>query len=68
MIEYIYQLMSIPIDSRVVDNIEKVSDKCTVVTITTDNTVSFNFNLDTHTKLEMFSKGYIQMKEFWENN
>jgi predicted acylesterase/phospholipase RssA len=67
IIEYIYQLMSIPIIQQVTDKIENVSDKCTIVTITPDITLFFDFNLDTQTKLEMFSKGYIQMKEFWEH-
>lgn len=66
VIEYIYQLISIPVIQRVSDKISNVSDKCTVVTLKPDNTLFFNFNLDTHTKLEMFSNGYIQMKEYWE--
>ena len=57
MIEYIYQLMSIPVIQTVEEKIEKASDKCTIVTIKPDSTLFFDFNLDTHTKLEMFSKG-----------
>ena len=66
IVEYIYQLISIPIIQRVTHKIKSMSDKCTIITLNPDNTLFFNFNLDTHTKLEMFSKGYIQMKENWE--
>ena len=67
MIEYLYQLLSIPIVQRVYDQINTVSDKCTVVTLKPDSTLFFDFNLDTHTKLEMFSNGYMQMKNYLEN-
>jgi predicted acylesterase/phospholipase RssA len=67
MIEYLYQLLSIPIIQRVYDQINTVSDKCTVVTLKPDSTLFFDFNLDTHTKLEMFSNGYMQMKNYLEN-
>lgn len=66
IVEYIYQLISIPVIQRVTNKIEQLSDKCKIITLKPDNTLFFNFNLDTHTKLEMFSKGYIQMKEQWE--
>ena len=67
MLEYIYQLMFIPIKQRVSNNIESASDKCTIVTLQPDKTPFFNFNLDTHSKLEMFSDGFVQMRTFWEN-
>jgi predicted acylesterase/phospholipase RssA len=67
MLEYIYQLMSIPIKHNVLNNIKYVSDKCTIVTLQPDKTPFFDFSLDTHTKLDMFSNGFAQMKEYWEN-
>ncbi len=66
MVEYMYQLMSIPINQNVLNNILATSDKCTVVILQPDNTPFFDFNLDTYTKLEMFSNGFKQMKEYWE--
>jgi predicted acylesterase/phospholipase RssA len=67
MIEYIYQLLSIPIKQNVLNNIESVSEKCTVVPLQPDTTPFFDFSLDTHSKLEMFSNGFSQMKKYWEN-
>ena len=68
MIEYLYQLMAIPINEIVAIKIKTASTKCTVVELQPDNTPFFNFNLDTHAKLEMFSNGYMQLKEYWQNN
>ena len=68
MVEYIYQLMDIPIKQKIENNILTVSDKCTIVKLVPfTNNAFFDFSLDTHSKLEMFSHGYIQMKEYWEN-
>lgn len=67
MVEYIYQLMYIPVKQSVLNNIESVSDKCTVIPLQSDATPFFDFSLDTHAKLEMFSNGFSQMKEYWEN-
>jgi NTE family protein len=66
MVEYMYQLISIPIKQNVLNRIESVSDKCTVVILHPDKTPFFDFSLDTHAKLEMFSDGFIQMREYWE--
>ena len=60
--------MCIPIMQSMMSNIDKVSSKCTIVKLNPDKTPFFNFNLDTHTKLEMFSNGFVQMKEFFEKN
>lgn len=67
MVEYIYQLMAIPIKQNVLNNIESVSDNCTVIPLQPDTTPFFDFSLDTHAKLEMFSNGFSQMREYWEN-
>ena len=67
MIEYIYQIMSIPIKQNVTNNIEKASDRCHIVKINPDDTLFFNFNLDSHAKLEMFSNGYTQLQKHWES-
>ena len=67
-IEYLYKLLSIPIVQRVYDQLNSISNKCTVVTLKQDSTLFFDFNLDTHAKLEMFSNGYIQMKNYFESD
>ena len=59
--------MYIPVKQSVLNNIESVSDKCTVIPLQPDATPFFDFSLDTHVKLEMFSNGFSQMKEYWEN-
>lgn len=67
MIEYIYKIISISINQHVTNNIEKSSDKCHIVKIKPDDTLFFNFNLDSYAKLEMFSDGYTQLQKQWES-
>ena len=67
ILEYIYKLIDIPIKQNVLNKINAISDKSTIVTLQPSKTLFFDFSLDSHTKLEMFSNGYMQMKEFWEN-
>ena len=64
-IEYIYQLMLIPINQSIISKITRASEKCSIIKLEPDKTPFFNFNLDTHTKLEMFSNGFVQMREYW---
>jgi predicted patatin/cPLA2 family phospholipase len=64
-IEYIYQLMLIPVNQSILNKINKASEKCDIIKIETDKTPFFDFNLDTYTKLEMFSNGFVQMSEYW---
>lgn len=66
MIEYMYQLISIPIKQSSTRNVQNSSDKCTTIAIVPSDTMFFNFNLDSHAKLEMFSNGYRQMQKQWE--
>ena len=67
ILEYIYKLIDIPIKQNVLNKINAISDKSTIVSLQPSKTLFFDFSLDSHTKLEMFSNGYMQMKEFWEN-
>ena len=64
-IEYIYQLMLVPLNQIIITKIKKASNKCSIINLETDKTPFFNFNLDTNTKLEMFSNGFVQMKEYF---
>ena len=66
MLKCMYQLICITSTQSMIHNIENVSKKCTVVQLKPDKTLFFDFNLDTHTKLEMFSNGFIQMKTYFE--
>lgn len=65
IIEYFFQLISIPMLQNVVTKIENSSDKCTNILLKPGSAPFFNFSLDTHTKLEMFSDGYHQMEKLW---
>jgi predicted acylesterase/phospholipase RssA len=67
IIEYIYKIISVPVIQRITNKINNCSERCKIIILKPDDTMFFNFNLDTHKKLEMFSKGYIQMKESWLN-
>lgn len=66
IIEYIYKLMSIPIDQSVSLKIRNVSKKCDIIYLDYPKLKIFNFNIDAKTKLEMFSKGYQDMKNHFE--
>ena len=58
--------MSISTRQHILSNIDSASDKCTIVRLQPDKTPFFNFSLDTHSKLEMFSNGYKQIQNYWE--
>ena len=66
-IEYIYKLMFIPILQRMKNKIENASENCKIIQLSSGNSGSnfFDFNINTKQKLNMFSKGYQQMKEFF---
>ena len=59
--------MYIPIQQRVISNIENSSTKCTIFKLKTPDILFFNFNIGSQQKLEMFSSGYTQLKEKWES-
>ena len=67
MLNYMYEIIYIPIHQRVINNIEKSSDKCSIFKLKSPDILFFDFNLGSHQKLEMFSSGYTQMKEKWES-
>lgn len=62
ILEYIYHLMFIPVRQNTIHKVNCASNKCTVISLKPDDTLFFNFALDTRTKLEMFSNGFSQMK------
>ena len=58
LIEYIYHLFNIP-STQIVDlKIAKVSNKCKIIRLNYNKIKIFNFNIDSKTKLDMFSLGY----------
>jgi predicted acylesterase/phospholipase RssA len=61
-LEYIYDLMFIPIDQSVAYKIANVSERCNVVRIPASKFKFFNFNLSSTAKLNLFSEGYEHMK------
>lgn len=62
-IEYIYNLMFIPINQSVLYKIDNVSNRCKIIQLPTTKIKFFNFNLTTSTKLELFSEGYEFIKK-----
>lgn len=65
-LNYLYEIMYIPIHQKVISNIENSSNKCSIFKLKTPDILFFNFNIGSHQKLEMFSSGYTQLKEQWE--
>jgi len=61
ILEYIYELMFIPISQTVDHKIENVSEKCKIVVLNYSQIKFFNFNINSKNKLELFSSGYQQM-------
>ena len=66
-IEYIYKLMFIPILQRMKNKIENIADKCKIIKLRSgkEGVNFFDFNINSKEKLNMFSSGYEQMKEFF---
>ncbi len=61
-LEYIYDLMFIPIDQSVAYKIANTSHNCNVIKIPASKFKFFNFNLSSSTKLNLFSEGYEHMR------
>ena len=61
-LEYIYDLMFVPIDQSVAYKIANVSDRCNVIRIPASKFKFFNFNLSSTAKLNLFSEGYEHMR------
>ena len=68
IMEYIYNLMSIPSNEITLLKNRLVTEKSTIVTLSYENIKIFNFAIDSKTKLEMFSSGYQQCKQILKAN
>ena len=68
IIEFIFTILFAPIQKLVSYKIAQCSDKCKVVRLSPKGTKldTMTFNVDNHTKLEMFSSGYQQMRTAME--
>lgn len=63
--EYLYEMIFIPIQYLQEKQIKEATSKTTIVKLDNEhNILFFDFKIDTKTKLDMFSSGYKQMKEF----
>ena len=62
ILEYIYTLMSIPISQSINAKIKNASEKCKIVKLDFPKIKIISFNIESSTKLEMFSDGYQQMR------
>lgn len=69
IIEYIYHLFNIPSAQNVELKIDKVSSKnYKIIRLSYNKIKIFNFNIDSKTKLDMFSIGYNSSKEKLSND
>ena len=68
IIEYIYKLMSVPISQSIELKTRNVSNNCKIIRLDYSEIKIFNFNIDSKTKLEMFSFGYQHMKKTIEDS
>lgn len=66
MLEYIYNLLMVPIIEIQKLRIEYKTETNTIIELVTDNeTKMFDFNIKPKMKLEMFSRGYEDTKKFF---
>lgn len=66
ILEYIYELMFIPISQTIDHKIKNVSEKCKIVILNYAHIKFFNFSINSKDKLELFSSGYQQMVSEFE--
>lgn len=65
ILEYIYRLILIPIEQSQKLKLQKVSNKCNIITLEYSkiNLLDFNFSINSKTKLDLFSEGYNQFQK-----
>ena len=66
ILEYLYKLMLIPVSQSINYKIKQVSKKCDVINIKSSKINFFNFDVNSKTKMEMFSSGYQQASDFFK--
>jgi predicted acylesterase/phospholipase RssA len=66
VLEYIYKLLYIPIQQSVNINIKNKRETTTVINLRSNKDIKFfNFDITSKIKLELFSKGYEDVKNFY---
>jgi hypothetical protein len=68
MLEYIFKIICIPIGELYKLKRKEIepNDNFDIIQVVEDSINLYNFNITTREKLNMFSKGYQQMKEYFE--
>jgi predicted patatin/cPLA2 family phospholipase len=66
ILEFIYKLMFIPISQILEYKLKNVSEKCKIITLKNSKLKFFNFDINSKQKLDLFSSGYAQFKEQFE--
>jgi NTE family protein len=67
ILEYIYRLMFIPINQNTKYKVKNVSERCTILSLSSPNVKVFDMNQTPAAKLDMFSSGYHDTKNFMDN-
>lgn len=65
VLEFIYKVMFIPINQITETKLKNVSEKCTIIKLNSKKLKFFNFQITTKMKLELFSSGYQETKNFF---
>jgi len=67
IIEFIYKLMFIPISQSMKYKIDNamMDKKCKIIKLKVNNTSTLSFNISSVDKLELFSSGYQQIKNYF---
>ena len=63
ILEFIYKLMFIPISRILEYKLKNISDRCKIIKLCYDKLKFFDFNINSKTKLDLFSLGYENMKK-----
>ena len=63
-LEYIYNLIYIPIVQTITAKIKNVSESCKIIRLEHDKLIFFTFDIPSRIKLELFCSGYQQSRKF----
>ena len=66
LLDYVYKLLFIPIQQSINHRISNKQENTHVINMIPTSVDVFNFNIDHKMKFEMFSKGYNEVKNFYE--
>ena len=66
LLEYVYKLLLLPIHENVMRKIDNKKETTRVIYLESNSIKFFNFDINSKTKLEMFSKGYEDAKNLFE--